>query len=308
MSQNNVFSGLGGFDHLSDLAVEPPKPSFTGAWATVELQPDVFVPQRFTVGVAVQSPGGRLHFKLLDDFRKFDCVYQGRFSQRSAREILAHAEQNLRVAAQSKTQLAEMRFETSALSLSTPSFTSGDDHEATVERLFDEVVVMGQADAKKIKEFESIDTPRARQLVNAELKKIAQMDFEKIARSDNQGLLLDQGGVTHFLDLNLLTERACGSVASAVYKTAQSVELNLLKTSRDLTTYARVHDFHDIGLFLLLPEPETLPTKEYRRITEVIADHEWKLERDGFRVVSLPSPAGLASEIYDWALPTIRPQ
>jgi len=305
MNSTKAFLGLGDIGHLSAFAVEPPQPSFVGAWATVELQPDAFVPQRFTVGVAVQPPGGRLHFKLLDDLRKFECVYQGRFPQRSAREILARAELTLRVAAQAKTQLPELRFDTSALSMSVPSFTSGEDPEATVERLFDEVVVMGQADGKKPKEFESIDTPRARQLVNAELKKIAHMDFERIARPDDQGLLLDEGGVKHFLDLNLLTDGACGSVASAVYKTAQSVELNLLKTSRDLTTYARVRDLRNVGLFLLLPEPSALPAKDYRRITEVIADHEWKLERDGFRVVSLPSPAELASEIYEWALPTM---
>jgi hypothetical protein len=134
--------------------------------------------------------------------------------------------------------------------------------------------------------FESIDTPRARKLVNIELKKIAQMDYEKIVRPDDQGLLLDYDGAKHFLDLNLLTAKACGSVTSAVYKTAQSVELNLLKTSRDLTTYSRVRQMDDIGLFPLLPETGSLESKEFKRITEVIEEHEWKLERDGFRVVS----------------------
>jgi hypothetical protein len=61
----------------------------------------------------------------------------------------------------------------------------------------------------------------------------------------------------------------------------------------------------DIGLFLLLPEVGALEAKEFKRITEVIEEHEWKLERDGFRVVSLASPSMLASEIYDWARPTM---
>jgi hypothetical protein len=308
MSQQNMFLGLGDLDHLSQMAVAPPKASFAGAWTTIELQPDIFVPQRFTVGVAVQSPGGRLHFKLLDDFRKFECVYQGRFPQWSVRELLAHAEETLRAAVQTKTQISEIQFETNCLSLAAPSYTSGEDQESTAERLFDDVVVMLPNDEKKPKEFESIDTPSARKLVNIELKKIAQMDYEKIVRGDDQGLLLDYNGAKHFLDLNLLTAKACGSVTSAVYKTAQSVELNLLKTSRDLTTYSRVHQMDDIGLFLLLPETVSLESKEFKRITEVIEEHEWKLEKDGFRVVSLASPTALASEIYNWALPTIRPQ
>lgn len=305
MSQQNSFFSLSDFDHLSQLAVATPKASFSGAWTTVELQPDVFVPQRFTVGVAVQSPGGRLYFKLLDDLKKLECVYQGRFPQRSARELLAHAEAALRSAVHARTQMPEIRFDTNCLSLAAPSFTSGEDHEVTVERLFEEVVVMAQVAGKRSKEFQSIDTPHARKLVNAELKRIAQMDYEKIVRPDDQGLLLDYEGATHFLDLNLLTANACGSVASAVYKTAQSVELNLLKTSRDLTTYSRVRKMDDIGLFLLLPEQDALEAKEYKRIIEVIADHEWKLERDGFRVVSLASPSLLASEIYDWAKPSM---
>lgn len=305
MSQQNMFLGLGDLDHLSQMAVTPPKASFAGAWTTIELQPDIFVPQRFTVGVAVQAPGGRLHFKLLDDFKKFECVYQGQFPQRSARELLAHAEETLRAAVQAKTQIPEIFFETNCLSLAAPSYTSGEDQETTVERLFNEVVVMSPIDDKKPREFESIDTPRARKLVNIELKKIAQMDYEKIVRPDDQGLLLDYDGAKHFLDLNLLTAKACGSVTSAVYKTAQSVELNLLKTSRDLTTYSRVRQMDDIGLFLLLPETSSLESKDFRKITEVIDEHEWKLERDGFQVVSLASPAALAAEIYEWARPTM---
>lgn len=305
MSQKNMFFGLGDVDHLSQMAVAPPKASFEGAWTTIELQPDIFVPQRFTVGVAVQSPGGRLHFKLLDDFKKFECVYGGQFPQRSARELLAYAEETLRAAVQAKTQIPEILFETNCLSLAVPSYTSGEDQETTVERLFEEVVVMAPTQERKPREFISIDTPRARKLVNAELKKIAQMDYEKIVRPDDQGLLLDYDGAKHFLDLNLLTAKACGSVTSAVYKTAQSVELNLLKTSRDLTTYSRVREMDDIGLFLLLPELGTLEAKEFKRITEVIKEHEWKLERDGFRVVSLASPLMLAMEIYDWARPTM---
>ena len=305
MSQHNVFLGLSDIDHLSQLAVSTPKPSFEGAWTTIEFQPDAFVPQRFTVGVAVQSPGGRLHFKLLDDFKKFECVYQGRLPQRSVREILVHAERTLRMAVQARTQIPEVRFETNCLSLATMSYTSGEDQESTAERLFEELVVMARQDKKQLKDFESIDTPQARRLINAELKRIAQMDYEKIVSPSEQGVLLDHEGQMHFLDLNLLTTKACGSVTSAVYKSYQSVEVNLLKTSRDLTTYSRMRDMDNIGLFLLLPEQGLLDTREYKRITEVIDEHEWKLERDGFKVVSLDSPAMLATEIYEWAKPTI---
>jgi hypothetical protein len=111
------------------------------------------------------------YFKLLDDFKKFECVYQSHFPQRSARELLAHAEGSLREAVQAKTQVPEILFETNRIGLTAPSYTSGENQDTTVERLFDEVVVMSLIDEKKRKEFGSIDTPRARKLVNIELKK-----------------------------------------------------------------------------------------------------------------------------------------
>lgn len=299
-----VFRG-GGSDHLTSLAAATPKQAFYGAWTTIELQPDVFVPQRFTVGVVVQTPGDRLHFKLLDDFKKFECLYHDHFPQKSARELLSYAEAALRQAIKSKTAIPEISFDTHSLTLARPSFTSGDDLETTVERLFREVVVMAPTAKRKGGEFESIDTPRARALVNAELKKIAGMSFEKIVTPDNQGVLLDYEGIKHFLDLNLLTTKACGSVTSAVYKTTQSVEINLLKSSRDLTTYSRVRKMDSIGLFLLIPDSSSMAPKDFKRIEEVIDEHEWKLERDGFRVTSMASASELAKEIFEWAMPSI---
>lgn len=300
----SLFSGTDAA-HLSRIATAPPKPSFSGAWTTIELQPDAFVPQRFTIGVIVQSLGERLHFKLLDDFKKFECLYHDQFPQKSVREILAYAEEALRRAAKAKIAIPEIRFDTHCLTLAVPSYTSGDDHEATVDRLYSEVVVMAPSAKRKANEFEFIDTPMARQLVNQKLKEIAKMDFEKIVPSEGQGLLLDFEGVKHFLDLNILTAGACGSVTSAAYKSAQTVEMNLLKSSRDLTTYSRVNKMDNIGLFLLLPQADLMEPKEFKKIEDAIEEHEWKLERDGFRVVSMAGPADLAQEIYDWVQPTI---
>lgn len=303
---NSMEFRFGGLEHLTTLAVSAPEPKFSGAWTTLELQPDAFVPQRFTVGVVVQSPGDRLYFKLLNDFQKFDCLYKNRFSVASLRELMAHAEAILRQAVRAKTAIPEVRFSTSTLALDKPRFTSGNDWEETVERLFDEVVVMAMSLKKKRDaKFRSIDTSEARDLVNAELKKIANMDFERIVTQENQGVVTLVDGKHHYLDFNLAPPGSCGSVTSAVYKTAPSVELNLLKSSRDLTTHARMRDLRDIGLFLLLPQKDALEAKEYMSIEKVIDEYDWKLARDGFRVVSLSSPADLAEEIYQWAKPKL---
>jgi hypothetical protein len=300
-----LFSGADAA-HLASVATSTPQSSFAGAWATIEIQPDIFVPQRFSIGVVVQSMDDRLHFKLLDDFKKFECLYHDQFPQKSVRELMAYAEAALRRAVHDKTAIPEVRFETNCLMLSAPHYTSGNDRESTVERLYNELVVMAPSAKKKASDFESIDTPRARHLVNIELKKIAGIDFEKFVLPEKQGQLIEgTDGTKHFLDLNLLTATSCGSVTSAAYKSAQTVEMNLLKAGLDLSTYSRIRKFDSIGLFLLLPNEAAIEPREYKRIGEVIDEHEWKLERDGFRVTSLTETSALASDIYAWAKPSL---
>ena len=297
-------------DHLLNLrsqATTVNKPAFKGSWSSIEIQPDIFSPQKFIIGVVVQPAYSRLHFKLLDEFKKFECVYGDKFSQSTIRELFNYAESTLRMAAQNKRPLNEIDFDTEHLSISVPKYTSGSDSEVTVERLFSEIVPMAPHTRKKGKEFESIDTNKVRILVNEELKRIAHLDFEKIVLPDTSGMLYDDvsNNSRHYLDFNLLTKSACGSVVSAVYKTATTIEINLLRTTRDLTTYSRIKNINDTGVFLLLPNKELLDPKEYKHIDDLIGEQSWKLERDGIRVVGLESHVALAKEVYDWALPSI---
>jgi hypothetical protein len=283
-----------------------PKPDFSGWWSYIEFQPDIFSPQRFPIGVVVQADDERLHFKILDDFKKFDCVYPTGFSHSSAKALMAYAYEVLQSAIKSKSPLNQVLFDSHVLSLSRPAHTSGGDREATVERLFSDVVAMVPSTAKKARDFETIDTMVARRLVNEKLKEIAGMDFERFVMVEHIGLLIQgDGNDRHHLDVNLMTPKSCGTVASAVYKSQQSVELNLFKAGLDLKTCRKVKNLESAGLFLLTPDPTSMEPREFRRIEETIGEHEWKLERDGFIFVSMQEPAELAREIYDWAKPTL---
>lgn len=152
-----------------------PKPGFSGWWSYIEFQPDIFSPQRFPIGVVVQADDERLYFKLLDDFKKFDCVYPEGFPHSSAKALMAYAYGVLQAAIKEKTPLSQILFDSHVLSLSRPVHTSGSDREAAVERLFSDVVAMVPSNVKKVREFASIDTAAARKLVNEKLKEIAAM-------------------------------------------------------------------------------------------------------------------------------------
>lgn len=294
------------FSVLLQAAKPTPKAGLSGWWSYIELQPDIFSPQRFPIGVVVQAEGERLYFKLLDDFKKFDCVYPEGFPHSPARALMAYVYEELQAAIKAKSPLSQIVFDSHVLSLSRPAFTSGIDSEVTVERLFGDVVAMAPSNAKKSRMFESIDTAAARRLVNEKLKEIAGIDFERFVMVDHPGLLIrGDGQDRHYLDLNLLTKMSCGAVTSAVYKSHQSVEMNLLKASLDLKTYRSVKNLDSAGLFLLTPNPDLMEPREFRRIEDTIGEHEWKLEQDGFRVVSLQDPEQLAREVYDWAKPAL---
>lgn len=281
--------------------------SFEGIWYSIELQPDVFVPQWFNVGVAVQDINGGLEFQILNYFKKFECVYGSKFNRNTFFEIKSHAQEVLRLANSNKQPLNIIEFETTALRISEQGYTSGLDIKSSTNRLFKEIVVLEKNDRDTDNQFESIDTAKARQLVTKELKRIASMDYEKIVNKENtkRGFEIEYNEEKHFLDIALLTEQACGNIVSAVYKSPQTIELNLLKSSRDLTTFSKIRELDDIGLFLLLPHEGAMSEKEYKSIDQLLKEQEWKLERDGFRVVSLPSEQDLAKEIYDWAKPSI---
>lgn len=133
-----------------------PKVGFSGWWSYIEFQPNIFSPQRFPIGVVVQAEGERLYFKLLDDFKKFDCVYPEDFSHSLTKALMAYAYEELQTAIKSKAPLSQILFNSHVLSLSRPAHTSGMDREVTVARLFGDVVDMAPSSAKKSREFESI--------------------------------------------------------------------------------------------------------------------------------------------------------
>lgn len=294
------------YSALMRSAQSTPKPEFSGWWSYIEIQPDIFSPQRFPIGVAVQGDGERLYFKLLDDFKKFDCVYPEGFPHSLAKGLMAYVYEVLQVAVKEKTPLSNIQFDSYALTLSRPTHMAGMDRETTVERLFSEAVAMSPSDIKKGREFESIDTATARRMVNEHLKVIAELDFERFVLVDHPGLLIPgEQGVRHHLDLNLLTPRGCGAVISAVYKSYQTVEMNLLKASLDLKTCRSFKKLDSAGLFLLMPNPGSMEKREFKRIEEAIGDHEWKLEQDGFRVATMEEPLALAQEVYAWARPAL---
>lgn len=304
---NSAFLSAGPdpFAHLAAHAVAIPKAAFEGLWATIELQPDPFSRQRFTVGVAVGALDGTFSFRLLDDLVKFECLY-GRDDVTDIRDLVEAAEHGLLRAQKSKLALKDVPFDTSAVLLGDLWTTSGASLDAVLNRLYFDVVPFIPREERKTRDFVSLDNAAVRRLVNEELKRIAGLDFERIAVEPARAVRDLISGETHWLEFNLEPEGTAGNVISAVYKTPTTVELNFLRASRDLSTYAKLKKLRDrqLGLFIMMPTKDSMPPAEFDRIENILGEQSWSLEQQGFRVASHDAAAPLAKDVWEWASAT----
>lgn len=299
---NNFFlsSGSDPFAHLKEHLAPVPDAPFHGAWATVEIQPDLFARQRYTVGVVVGLQEGEFRFLLLDDLSKFECIY-GKSDVALLRALLHSAEEALHEARRSGANLGSIQFETDMVSLGELWPTSGASIEAVLSRLYSDVVPFIPKDERRLREFETMDNEAVRELVNRELKRIAGTAFERIVTEPVRDVEEPGSGERHRLEFNLHPVGKVGSVVSAVYKTHDRVELNLLRASEDVSTFARLREIEDRALFVMAPRPDSMPKPDLERLENVLGERLWRLEKRGFRVATHDVAQPLAQEIADWA-------
>lgn len=301
---NSFFLSTGDdpYAHLRQHTAAVPKAAFEGLWATVELQPDPFARQRYTVGVAVADMTGAFSFRLLDDLSKFECLY-GRDDAAEIRTLIEAAEHGLLRARKEQTPLGQLQFESTAVLLGELWPTAGASIDAVLSRLFLDVVPFVPREERKARDFITLDNAAVRRLVDDELKRIAGLAFERI-RTEPQRALRDQTtGESHWLEFNLEPPGKAGNVISAVYKTPTTVELNFLRASRDLATYARMKGLRDqqLALFVMTPRADAMPAPEIERVENILGEQSWNLEKQGFVVSAHSDAAPLAKDVWDWA-------
>ena len=299
---NSIFVSAGAdpYAHLRAHLATGIAKAFEGAWASIELQPDVFSRQRYTVGVAVSGHDGTLGFHLLDDFSKFECLF-GKAYVAELKTLVESAERTLLRAQVAKSQLKDLLFDTESICLGEAWPTAGESLPKVLNRLYFDVVPFVPTEEKKTREFVPLDNATVRQLVDAELKRIAGMAFERIVTAPERQFLDRETGESHRFEFNLDTSEKVGNVISAVYKTPDRVELNFLRASRDLATYARLKDLRNPAIFVMSPPEGSMPRVDRTRIENVLDEQSWSLEKQGFRVSAHEDAVSLANDIWEWA-------
>lgn len=300
---NSLFLSAGAdpFAHLRRHTASVPTAAFDGVWATIELQPDAFSRQRFTVGVAVADMQGFFSFRLLDDLVKFDCLY-GKDDVSTVRSLIEAAEHALLRARKAKLPLKDVHFDVDSLSLGELWPTAGASVEAVLNRLYFDVVPFIPKEERRTRDFLTLDNAAVRRLVDAELRLIAGLAFERISTDWQRHIVDKTTQEAHALEFNLEPAGKAGNVISAVYKTVDRIELNFLRASRDLATYARLRTLmQPLALFVMTPPPDSMPQADLDRIENVLGEQSWSLEQQGFRVATSDSAKVLATDVWEWA-------
>ncbi len=290
------------YAHLRQHAAVVPKAAFEGVWATIELHPDPFARQRYTVGIAVAGFDGTFSFRLLDDLAKFECLY-GRDDVAEIRSLVEAAEHGLQRARKSQVPPRDVAFDTSAVLLGEWWATSGASLDAVLNRLYLDVIPFIHKEERKARDFVTLDNVAVRRLVDDELKRIAGLAFERITVEPQRAIVDQTTGEMHWLEFNLKPPRKAGNVISAVYKTPINIELNFLRASRDLSTYARLNKLADrqLALFVMTPTKSSMPQAEFDRIENILGEQSWNLDKQGFVVSTHDSAEPLAQDVWEWA-------
>lgn len=114
--------------------------AFEGLWATIELQPDAFARQTYSVGVVVVDPEGVVRsFELLADLRGLKTLYS-RAALSRLKPCLEAARRALEQAVATRALLQDMPWGSSKVFCTQPWFTSGESPQAIVARLFQDVI------------------------------------------------------------------------------------------------------------------------------------------------------------------------
>lgn len=302
MSSLFLSPGSDSYAHLRPHTAAVLKAAFEGVWGTIELQPDVFARQKYTVGVAVAALDGRFSFRLLEDLGKFECLYS-RDDVAEIRSIIETAEHSLLRAQRDKIALKDVLFETNAIVLGDLWATSGASNEAVLSRLFLDVVPFVSREERKARDFVTLDNAAVRRMVNEELKRISGLAFERITTGHQRAIVDKNTGESHWLDFNLEPRGKAGSVISAVYKTPVNVELNFLRAAHDLATYARLKSLRDqqLGLFVMTPARDSMPVAELDRLENILGEQSWSLEKQGFVVAAHDTAGPLAQDVWEWS-------
>lgn len=275
-------------------------PSFQGSWFKIQWMPDLATGELLNVGIALIGSDGRMHVKTLKSYARLECLYDQEIADSAAFVLELVKSALLSGSAEPPSR---------NISYSEQLFVQGASVTEVLNELFETTVTLARPKKESLPEI--INEPRM--IKTAELREVV---FHQIKESvgvfkaaeilpQNTMLTKRVGDRVYNLDVPIQGKKHLGTVVSAVYKSVQHVELNLLRAFSDIETAIRAFDREDQGgLFILRPDDdvmECIQRNSRREIERKLDQVAWKAENSGIRTVIKDDPSYLAQDVLEWA-------
>ncbi|OQX34043.1 MAG: hypothetical protein B0D91_13170 [Oceanospirillales bacterium LUC14_002_19_P2] len=276
------------------LQANPSSASVTGEWFCISWLPDLATGERLNIGVAFQTEE-RLYCKMLDYFERLKCLYgEGAIYHV---QLISDVINEMVGRNQTDALFPQVMFERKG-------FAQGEAVTEILSGLYDDTVTLATRIRKKRERvFNSISNATLYTSLVDELKHRAGLDFNRFVPS-SPTIAIDDDNGSRSLYVPFRTESNCiGGLASAVYASSTTVELNLLKAARDVETAQRIRGGDNPSVFILKPGDELkhLPREQADQIEDKLDKFDWYMSQQGIYLGSHVEVGGLAEEIQHWA-------
>lgn len=271
-------------------------PGFEGCWHPIEFQPDLSVPQRFVIGVALSHKGKLTHFRVANEAGRLKCFYANRFS--STTWAWMHGELTAELAQAKGGSLLRYVSTSPQISVGSGHYASATSADVALSRAFERVVsVIG--DGRKPR-TQGVAQVELRETMARLLKLRMSTGYERISQPQ-AGLQISDSGKVHTFDISYDDESTASTIVSASYAGLDTARLNVMEATTDLETFMRIRKREQIGLAVLTPSPQLLPADAVRAWEDWWGNYSYKLrESDLVLLAESPSAEELAEAVVSW--------
>lgn len=270
--------------------------TFEGQWHAIEFQPELDVPQRFVIGVAMSVRGKLVAYRIAEEAPKLKCFYAQRFS----REVWAWLKTQLADELQSYLKKPVLKFLSASpqIYLGQGSYASGTSADSAMSRTFQRIVTVTKTDAKP--RNQGVAQIELRETMARIMKLKMSTGFEVISQPA-AGLQIKEGPDFHTFDINYDNHVIASSVVSASYASVEMARLNVMTATSDLYRFLKIRKREQIGLAVLLPSTKLLSSDTVATWRTWWANESYKFkESSSILIAESTEPEALAEEVMGW--------
>lgn len=280
-------------ERLQLLATPVPTPKVSGQWFNIRYSPSAAGGELFNIGVAyLDSERQRIQARLIDNLEGFRALFGEAFEEevRFALDVVRSAFAQ----AMDESPVRNVVF-------SERRYAAGESVQDVLGWLFSSTVSF--AGIKQVSSGRRESAPNnaaVRKAVFDEIRLKADLRADQIIAPDPIYWAVE-GSRRVPLDIPIRGHKLLGSLVSAGQRSKLPLENNLLRSSLDLETAARIFKQDRLGFFVMRPDPDAFDGVADASLDEFIDTTCWKLHKHGIHVGVEASPTRLAEDILSWS-------